>query len=53
MPDVSNPFIKGLSVEQLYEVLAGSFGGFTGANCRAYLQVRLHLFYYDFFVGTH
>ena len=29
-PGVSNPFVKGLSVEQMYEVLAGSFGGFTG-----------------------
>eukprot|EP01108_Squamamoeba_japonica_P000286 TRINITY_DN1056_c0_g1_i1.p3 TRINITY_DN1056_c0_g1~~TRINITY_DN1056_c0_g1_i1.p3 ORF type:complete len:127 (-),score=38.29 TRINITY_DN1056_c0_g1_i1:60-440(-) len=36
-PSVSNPFIAGLTVEQIYEVLAGSFGGFQGANCRQYL----------------
>ena len=31
-PSVSNPFIAGLTVEQIYEVLAGSFGGYTGCG---------------------
>jgi hypothetical protein len=37
-PSVSNPFIAGLTVQQIYEVLAGSFAGLPGANCRTWLQ---------------
>lgn len=37
-PSVSNPFIAGLTTQQIYEVLAGAFGHFAGANCRQWLQ---------------